>query len=99
MRLSAGQINIIRQTVATLAGPAAVTRVFGSRTDDGLRGGDIDLYVELKEPVDSAVRLSARIGARLQQLLGDRRIDVLISAPNLPQHPIHRIARETGIEL
>jgi len=45
------------------------------------------------------VLFSARIGARLQKALGDRRIDVLLAAPNLREQAIHRVARETGIEL
>ena len=99
MRPSPQHIAAIRHTVAHVAGPAAVTRVFGSRIDDRLRGGDIDLLVELQTPVDSAVRLSARDGAALQQVMGDQRIDVLIFAPNLPLQAIHRIARDTGIEI
>ena len=41
----------------------------------------------------------SRIGARLQQALVDRSIDVLLAAPNLREERIHRVARETGIEL
>lgn len=47
----------------------------------------------------SAALLGASIGAHLQSLLGDRRIDILIAAPNLSLQPIHRVARETGVEL
>ena len=57
------------------------------------------LLVELDHPVQSAVRLGAPIGARLQQALGERRIDVVMSAPNVAESTIHRVARETGVEL
>lgn len=93
------ELAAIRDTVRALVGDSASVRLFGSRVDDGARGGDIDLLVELETPVDSAARLSARIGARLQQVLGDRRIDVLVAAPNLQEGAIHRIARESGIEV
>ena len=43
MRLLPQQINIIRQTVAEIAGDDAKVRLFGSRRDDKARGGDIDL--------------------------------------------------------
>lgn len=99
MRLTPAELAAIRDTVSTVAGASATVRLFGSRVDDSARGGDIDLLVELEAPVDSAVRLSARIGARLQQVLGDRRIDVLIAAPNLQDSPIHRVARATGVQL
>jgi predicted nucleotidyltransferase len=99
MRLTSAELAAIRDTVRAVAGTSATVRLFGSRTDDGARGGDIDLLVELAAPVASAVRLSARIAARLQQVLGDRRIDVLIAAPKLPESPIHRVARDSGVLL
>lgn len=99
MRLSPAELAAIRNTVRTVAGSSARVLLFGSRVDDSARGGDIDLLVELDSPVDSAVRLSARIGARLQQVLGDRRIDVLIAAPNLQESAIHRVAREMGVQV
>ena len=99
MRLTPAEIASIRDTVRAVAGDSATVRLFGSRLDDSARGGDIDLLVELEEPVDSAVRMSARIGARLQQVLGDRRIDVLIAAPNVHESTVHRVARESGVSV
>ena len=55
--------------------------------------------VKMPADIASSVKLSARIGARLQMALGDQRSDVLIAAPNLPELTIHRVARETGIAL
>ena len=74
-------------------------RFVGSRTDDQARGGDIDLLVEMDQPVATPALLGARIGARLQQALGERRIDVVVAAPNIREQAIHRVARESGIEL
>jgi predicted nucleotidyltransferase len=99
MRLTTSERDTIRETVRSIAGPTTRVRLFGSRTDDSARGGDIDLLVEVDHPVPSAVRLGARIGARLQQGLVERHIDVVLAAPNLSDSTIHRVARETGIEL
>lgn len=99
MRLTDNERAKICAVVSAVAGPRARVRLFGSRTDDRVRGGDIDLLVEVDEPVTSAVRLEARIGARLQRELGDRRIDVLVAAPNVVEQPVHRVARQTGIVL
>jgi len=99
MRLTPAELAAVRDTVRAVAGASATVRLFGSRVDDNARGGDIDLLVELETPVDSAVRLSARIAARLQQVLGDRRIDVLIAAPSLPESPVHHVARASGVEV
>lgn len=46
MRLSPEATTIIRTLVRGRFGPDSGIWVFGSRLDDGARGGDIDLYVE-----------------------------------------------------
>ena len=99
MRLTSEDQSIIRNTVAELLGPLAKVRLFGSRTDDSARGGDIDLLVELPHAEQSPVLIGARVAVGLQMALGDQRIDVLVAAPNLPEQAIHRIARQTGILL
>lgn len=96
MRLDAEQRRAIREAVTELAGPHARARVFGSRLDDEARGGDVDLLVELKEPAQEPAMLSARIAARVSRAMHGRKVDVLISAPNLQSHPIHEVARRTG---
>jgi len=45
MRLSPRQIALIKQAVHDLVGAEADLRLFGSRTNDDARGGDIDLWV------------------------------------------------------
>jgi len=99
MRLTTTECATIRDTVRAVAGPGSRVRLFGSRIADRTRGGDIDLVVEMDHAVARPTLFSARIGARLQQALGDRRIDVLLAAPNLREGAIHRVARQTGIEL
>ena len=99
MRLTPKVQTTIRETVSALAGPGSRVRLFGSRLDDLARGGDIDLMVEVDHDVAQPALFSAQIGARLQQALGDRRIDIVLAAPNVREQPIHRVARETGIAL
>lgn len=99
MRLTPAERTAIRETVLAVAGTGSRVRLFGSRIDNHARGGDIDLLVELDHDVSQPALFSARIGARLQEAIGDRRIDVLLAAPNLREQAIHRVARETGIEL
>jgi uncharacterized protein len=99
MRLTPREQATIRETVVAVAGLGSRVRVFGSRIDNGARGGDIDLLVEVDHAVAQPALFSARIGARLQLALGDRRIDVLLAAPNVREQAIHRVARETGVEL
>lgn len=99
VRLGAEQAEAIRRTVREIAGEKARVRLFGSRLDDAARGGDVDLLVELPEPVAEPVALAVRLEARLSRLLGGRKVDVVLDAPNLPDAPIREIARRTGHEL
>ncbi|MBK6863674.1 MAG: nucleotidyltransferase domain-containing protein [Ideonella sp.] len=99
MRLTVAEQRAIPDAVRSVTGPKSRVRLFGSRTDDGAKGGDIDLLVEVDDPVENPALLGARIGARLQQALGERRFDIVLAAPNVAEQPIHRVARETGIEL
>ena len=99
MRLSKKQIQIIKQVVGMLAGLQAQVTLFGSRVDDNKKGGDVDLLVSLKEEVEHPAELSAKISARLIRQFQGRKVDVLLSAPNLKRFPIHSIAEEQGILL
>ena len=102
MRLSEFERVQLKKAVREIAGDHALVRLFGSRADDARRGGDIDLLVELADPLDGAENpawLAARIIARAQTYIGERRIDVVLRDPALPELPIHRIARETGVQL
>ncbi len=99
MRLTPEQNRAIVSAAAELAGADASVRLFGSRIDDDLRGGDIDLLVECPRPVEKPVWLAARLTARLQRVLGDRKIDVLVIDPSTPLEPVHHEARATGVLL
>lgn len=98
MRLSQQQADIITTITKEVFGPAACVKLFGSRTDDNRRGGDIDLLVELPHPVPAAVVASATLEAKLMRALGLQKIDVIVSAPNLTATPIHAVAAQ-GITL
>ena len=99
MRLQQKQIETIRQAVKELAGDEANVILFGSRVDDQARGGDIDLLVELPYPVDQPAWLMATISGRISHRLGGQKIDVIITAPNLSDIPIHGVAKSSGIRL
>lgn len=99
MRLSPEQQAAIRRIVADVAGPDAQVRLFGSRLDDSARGGDVDLFVTLERPVEQPALVSAQLSARISRHLQGRRVDVILSAPNLRTLPIHDVARREGVLL
>ncbi len=96
MRITQDQARTIVAATAELAGPGASVRLFGSRLQDALRGGDIDLLIECPDPVLRPVRLATQLTARLQRELGDRRIDVLVIGPGTALAPVHRVALAEG---
>ncbi len=96
MRLTDRQIENILQLARQETGGQTRVRVFGSRIDDAARGGDIDLLLELQESVENPALLSARISALISRAMFGRKVDVLLSAPNLKHLPIHEIAFKEG---
>lgn len=96
MRLNAHQIQVILQLAHQVAGNQTRVRVFGSRLDDTAHGGDIDLMLELPEPVDNPALMAAQMSAQVSRAMHGRKVDVLLSAPNLMRLPIHDIAFKEG---
>jgi uncharacterized protein len=99
MRISAEQATIIRDVVRAELGADARVRLFGSRTDDAARGGDIDLFVEVERPLANRAATASRLAALCQLRLGDQRIDVIVVDPASAPQPIHARARAEGILL
>ena len=96
MRLTESQIQAIRQLALQIAGSASRVRVFGSRLDDAARGGDLDLMLELSDPLDNPALMAAQTAARVSRIMHGRKVDVLLSAPNLMRQPIHHVAFGEG---
>lgn len=96
MRLTDHGIQAIRQLALQVGGAQSHVRVFGSRLDDAAHGGDIDLMLELSEPVANPALMAARMSAQVSRAMRGRKVDVLLSAPNLMRLPIHDIAFQEG---
>jgi len=76
-------------------GPQARIWLFGSRVDDGRRGGDVDLYVEPEWPPSLEARL--RCKSALADAL-DLNVDLVVQQPGRDL-PIYRIAKQSGVPL
>jgi predicted nucleotidyltransferase len=99
MRITPREVAAIRRVTAEVAGQRARVTLFGSRTRDDLRGGDIDLLIELPEPTADKLSVSLRTCAKLQWAIGERKIDVLVTDPQSEETPLIRAARREGIAL
>ncbi|OZB41871.1 MAG: DNA polymerase III subunit beta [Alishewanella sp. 34-51-39] len=98
MRLTEQQIMQIKAVVSAELGSQATVTLFGSRQRDDVRGGDIDLLVSCDKDITRPALVAARLEAKIMQLIGIQKIDVLLQAPNLQQSTIHQIAAK-GITL
>lgn len=96
MRLTSHQTHIIRQITHQMAGSQSRVRVFGSRLDDAAHGGDLDLMLELMEPVENPALLVAQMSVQVSRAMHGRKVDILLSAPNLMRLPIHDVAFKEG---
>jgi uncharacterized protein len=97
MRLTQGERETIRGQVSAHFGAAAQVWLFGSRTDDARRGGDIDLYVEYAPKRADEFKCVSHLNFDLQRTLGERKIDIVAWTPGAPRLKIHEIARATGV--
>ena len=77
MRLTNFQIDTIKNLAVKHFGQETTVYLFGSRTDDDKKGGDIDLFV--KGANEAVLTLEAKIHflAELKTKIGDRKIDVV----------------------
>lgn len=97
MRLTPSQIQVIRQSAEEAFGETVAVWLFGSRTDDEARGGDIDIYIE-GLPADT-LRKELKFYAALQRRLGEQRIDIVVHRQGTPMRPIDTVARQSGVRL
>ena len=98
MRLSDEQRTLIKRLILERVGSDARVQLFGSRTDDTRRGGDIDPLVESPRALPDRFALELRRGARLEHMPGQR-VDLLPIDAGQVLQPVHRAAQAIGLPL
>ena len=96
MRLKKSEIKAIKE-VANLIFKAPKIYLFGSRTKDNLKGGDIDLYIKLN--YEPNLTDDIKFLAKLKRKIGDRKIDLVIDYPQRKKELIDEIVKKEGIEI
>jgi len=94
MRLTTYEIKAIKQTFLDIFQSGQIY-LFGSRVDDSLKGGDIDLYIQ----TDNSEVLIKKVKflSQIKQMIGDQKIDVIISKDK--SRVIEQEALNNGIKL
>lgn len=96
MRLTDQQTRLIVETVDLVAGADVDVYLFGSRLDDGAKGGDVDLFLEAERPVSFVQR--ANLKWRLEALLG-LPVDVVCQTRRAEASPFQAIAKSRAVKL
>jgi predicted nucleotidyltransferase len=96
MRLSSFEIEAIKKSAKEVFRECRVY-LFGSRVDDNLKGGDIDLYIQL--PKKPPFLSKEKFLASLKRKIGEQKIDVVIPYPQKEKTLIDEEALQKGILL
>ena len=99
MRLTAMEIDAIRECGQKWFGQGCNIRLFGSRTDDSRRGGDIDLHIEAETPEMAKLANELAFLQELKDRIGEQRIDLVVRPPHYESRAIDLIAVENGVSL
>ena len=94
MRMTSQQVDAIAQSIRHHLGQNARIWLFGSRLDDGRKGGDIDLYVETDA---HPLRNEFRCKIELEEAL-DMPVDLIVRGFE-ERSPIAGIAKREGLPL
>jgi uncharacterized protein len=85
MRLSQFEIENINILAKKHFGQGAIVFLFGSRTNDQKRGGDIDLFIQNSNNRFLTLETKVHFLAELKTKIGERKIDVVLDNENTRQ--------------
>ena len=82
MRLTQLQIDTINILAVKYFGKETTVYLFGSRTNNSKKGGDIDLFIKNDNETKLTVEAKIHFLADLKKKIGDRKIDVVFDNVN-----------------
>ena len=100
MRLNFKDITSIKAVTNSVFGENAIVTLFGSRTEDSKKGGDIDLLIKCNKTVsrDDLYQLKLKFLVQLKKRIGDQKIDVIIDGGQV-NNSIFKTVEKEGILL
>lgn len=99
MRLTEYEIESIKNVARLHFGSEIEVFLFGSRTSEKLRGGDIDLFIKSTQGQD--LRLGSKLSfiTDLIILIGEQKIDVVLGNRETINSGLVKTIYKTGIQL
>ncbi len=100
MRLSEFELEVIVLSAKDKFGENTSVILFGSRTNDTLKGGDIDLFIRPGIQASPEEMLHRKISmlVEMEQKLGEQNIDILLKQTN-DKRTIVKAVEKTGIAI
>lgn len=99
MRLSKFEIESIINLASRHFGSEVQVFLYGSRTSNQLRGGDIDLYIRNTNGEHLNARTKINFITDLILQIGDQKIDVVLDHPDKKNSVFFKTINQTGIQL
>jgi len=99
MRLSEFEIECITNLAMRHFGKDVRVFLFGSRTEDQKRGGDIDLFISNLNNEPLKMRSKINFITDLILRIGDQKIDVVLDSPYKKNSGFFKTIYRTGIQL
>ena len=97
IRLSKKEVEAIRETAKEVFGEEAKVYLFGSRVNPELKGGDIDLLIEVPKGKREVER-KLKFLVKLKERIGEQKVDVIVREKGSEDF-ISQEARRTGVLL
>ncbi len=96
MRLNNKEIAAIKEVTRDIFGENATISLYGSRTDNNKKGGDIDLFIQCKSQIsrEELYQLKIKFLVQLKKHIGDQKIDVLINGGQLSKSTLGKVQKE-----
>jgi predicted nucleotidyltransferase len=96
MRVNSNDIKAIKDIAHVVFGETAIVWLFGSRTDDQKKGGDIDLLIQCNQTISrmEIYQLKIKFLVQLKNIIGDQKIDLIIDNGKQPSSIIDQVCNE-----
>ncbi|MGC8649993.1 MAG: nucleotidyltransferase domain-containing protein [Hydrogenobaculum sp.] len=99
IRLEKEEIEAIKEVALEVFGSDIMAWIFGSRTDLNKKGGDIDIYIEIKDfDIEKVVKKKIEFLVRLENKIGEQKVDVVVSPYGCQERHCQE-AKNTGIRI
>ncbi len=97
MRLNNKELEWIKKLSQKYFGMDCETWIFGSRTNDNLKGGDIDIFIETQ--LITSLKEKIFFLNEYEQHFGEQKIDLIVKTPASANNDIYIIAKKEGIKI